>query len=180
MSHGGLPARRPDQHDSATPRSTAPGARLQQIANNKGLPITVEIINKPGDPVVTQDGGIPGALSAFNIASSGATVPLIPASVNVAGLLLWSASISSAAAGTPGAQWVAADDILTTGASPEILLACMLGQGNVPGQVANSNSQQFGGIPVPAGQPVVLVNGGSSGTPVLRQCTATVVYTVLA
>jgi hypothetical protein len=76
VSHGGLPPRRPDQHDAPTPRTAVPGARTTpvinkpgtavavQIVNKPGTPVDVQIINKAGVPVTVQDGGVPNLASA--------------------------------------------------------------------------------------------------------------------
>lgn len=77
--HGGLPPRRPDQHQQATPRGVAPGSRATQVTNSKtsaltvqvinkpGTPVNTQIINAPGVPVVTQDGGVAGMASASTL-----------------------------------------------------------------------------------------------------------------
>lgn len=120
MKAGGLPARRPDQHTSATPRSTAPGSRLVQIANNKGLPVTVQIINDPSEPVdtqiinnptkpvnvqiinnptqpvVTESGGIPGLVSAEALQVNANASPDVFLTFPSAGRI-WGAHLSFAA-----------------------------------------------------------------------------------
>lgn len=64
MSHGGLAPRRPDQHQAATPRGVSPGSRATQVTNSKTAALTVQIVNKPGAPVITQDGGVANMASA--------------------------------------------------------------------------------------------------------------------
>lgn len=64
MTHGGLAPRRPDQHQQPTPRTVAPGSRATQVTNSKTAPLTVQIVNKAGTPVITQDGGVANMASA--------------------------------------------------------------------------------------------------------------------
>src|SRR5579859_2404542 len=136
MSHGGLPGRRVDQHESATPRQAVPGSRLQQIANNKTLPITAQIVNKPGNPVnvqiinepgvpvavqiinqpgtpvVVQDGGILNGESVQAVATDNQNIVLVSAAMNVNGLQLWRASMSGILVSSGVPTPVAVNDVI--------------------------------------------------------------------
>ena len=112
---------------------------------------------------------------------SGGTVTLIPGSVNVKGIKLWSLSISSTAQSPGGGvgSSFAVDDIVIDTASNQYL-ACEIGlPKGAPFGECNSVAQDLGGIVVPAGAGLVLNNGGAGGTGALRRCSASVVYSIL-
>jgi hypothetical protein len=130
-----------------------------------------------GNPVV-QDAGLPSVQTLSVTAGSGATKVLIPASLNVAGLLLHSLTMSSDAGGNPASNFQATDQVEDD-------------SGNVYGAVniamnMNGDAQNVGlpfdleGTQVTAGENVSLINGGAGGTTALRQVTAVIAFTVLA
>jgi hypothetical protein len=112
---------------------------------------------------------------------SGNSVALIPASVNLKGVKLWSLSISSIAAeggGGPGSSFTVDDTVTDTNITQ--YLACEIGMAQgVPGAVTNGVSQDMGGIVIPAGAGLDLNNGGAGGTSALRRCSATAIYSLL-
>lgn len=167
MSQGGLPPRRPDQYERTTPQAAVPGAR------------TTPIVNKPGTTVIVQDGGIPGAQSAQGYANDGAINVLITSGMNVRGVKLWSASMSSWV-GTGSVTGVnQTDDQLVDGAG-NIYMSLTNGVafnagGNGVGSAAGVN-QELHGVIVPAGRNLRLVNGSTGTT---HRTSVTVVYTIL-
>jgi hypothetical protein len=164
---GRLDPPRPDQvSQRQTPRSPHAGARLQRV----------QIVNFPGQPVVVEDGGIPGALSASGNIGSGNTLTLIPAGSNPNGLKLWSASLSSfVAEGGAVTGFNVTDAIVDTAGNQYLALQNGLG---AAGQSPLAVSQEMHGIQVPKSKAVQLVNGAGAGT-ALHQASATVIYTVL-
>jgi hypothetical protein len=166
VSHGGLPPRRPDQRDIATPRVPVPGAR------------TTPIVNSPGTTVVVEDGGIPGALSVQGYAADGQTDVLVTGGNNPNGLKLWSAAISSWVGTTAVTGSNETDDQLVDGTGT-IYLSLSNGSAAPSGggsSTAAAVSQELHGIVVPAGRSLKLVSG-STGTS--HRTSVTVVYTKL-
>jgi hypothetical protein len=133
-------------------------------------------LQAPGNPVV-HDQGVLDLQPANATAPYGDTVDLVTSAENPAGLLLWSASISSGAAGDPAAPWQATDSIQDTDGN--VYLQCQLAQQNTGGQVVNSIEQDMKGITIPVGVGLVLVNGGAGTNDVLRQCVATIIFSQL-
>jgi hypothetical protein len=130
-----------------------------------------------GNPVV-KDTGLPSVVTASATVGSGLTKVLIPASTNVAGLLLHSLTMSSDAGGNPASNFQATDQVVDD-------------SGNVYGAIniamnMNGDAQNVGlpfdleGTQVAAGENVTLENGGAGGTTALRQVTAVISFTVLA
>lgn len=164
---GRLDPPRPDQGPQRqTPRSAHAGARLQRV----------QIVNFPGQPVVVEDGGIPGALSASNNIGSGGTVALVTSGANPNGLKLWSASISSFVAAAAVAAAFQVTDVIADTAGNQYL-AAQNGLA-VPGQNAVPVAMELHGIVVPKGKALQLQNAPGAGT-ALHQLSATVIYTVL-
>ena len=172
MSHGGIPARRPDQLQTAPSQATVPGARKSAIVNATGAGGAVV-------PVVVQDGGIPGAQSVQGYAADGITDILLAAGVNVRGIKLWSASLSS---------WVGTGSVVGVNQTDDQLVD---GAGNIYMSLTNgvafntggggssspaSVGQELHGIIVPAGRSLKLVNGSTGTT---HRTSATVIYTIL-
>lgn len=136
MSHGGVAPRRPDQYETSTPRTVQPGGRATQVTNSKTAPLTVQIINKPGNPVVVQDGGVLNVIPVQAYANDGATVNLLNPGV-LTQYQLWTLTISSLVATASGAGVVQTNDVvqLSTGA---VLGALVNGLAGTTGQSAQS------------------------------------------
>ena len=167
MSHGGIPPRRPDQYVTQTPQAAVPGARKTPI------------VNSPGTTVTVQDGGIPGAKSVQGYANDGATDVLVASGVNVNGLKLWSASMSSWV-GTGSVNGVNQTDDMLQDGTGTIYMSLTNGVAFNTGGGGASNAaavnQELHGIIVPAGRNLRLVNGSTGTT---HRTSVTVVYTIL-
>jgi hypothetical protein len=126
--------------------------------------------------------GPPGLIrSACQTIGSGNSVTLIPGSANLKGIVLSSLSISADAvepAAGPIASSFQAQDTVTDSAGNAYL---RLNVGLCPGgkQVTPDLEQDMGGIVIPPGATLTLNNGGAGGTSALRQCSATVIYSIL-
>lgn len=157
MTHGGLPGRRPDQHDQPTPRVPVPGAR------------TTPVVNKPGTTITVLQGGAPGMASP-SVTGAGAQPPTTFFTFSRAGFV-WGAHLSFAA-DTNGAYAAASQrlyaqvKLLTLGfviCTIELLISA-------PNQIANGDGDpSFPGLAVAAGEKIQLdVNnnvgiGGGNG-----------------
>lgn len=126
--------------------------------------------------------GPPGLIrSSCKTIGSGASVTLIPGSVNLKGVVMSSLSVSADAV-EPTAGTIAnsfqVQDTVTDDAGNSYL---RLNVGLCPGgkQVNPDLEQDMGGIVIPPGATLTLNNGGAGGTTALRQCSATVIYSIL-
>ena len=128
------------------------------------------------------EAAIPGAKTASKTIGSGGMVNLVDAADNPNGLRLWTASISSCAAGSDAelsSSFMVEDTITDSGGTQ--YLACQVGMGQgAGGATPNGIPQDLGGIMVPGGVDLILNNGGAGGTTALRQCSATVLYQVVS
>lgn len=119
--------------------------------------------------------------SASQSIGSGSSVTLIPASVNLKGVMLWSLSISAGAVSTGGgvgSSFLVEDTVTDT--SSNQYLACEIGLATgTPFATMNSVSQDMAGIVIPAGAALMLNNGGAGGTGALRRSSATAIYSIV-
>lgn len=175
MSHGGLPPRRVDQHTAVTPRTVAPGSRATQVTNTKTNALTVEIINKPGNPVIVQDGGVLNAKSIQAYANDGDTETLIAAGANVNGLQLWSLTLSSVLASLSNAAVVQTNDVVQISPGSQIFGAVVNALAGA-GQSPANGYFDLEGLEISAGKAVELVNGTTGLT---HRTSAVLQYTLL-
>lgn len=175
MSHGGLPARRPDQIVAATPRTVQPGQRAQQVTNSKTQPLTVQIINKPGDPVIVQDGGVLDCLSIQGYATDGGSTILLP---SVGGQYqLWFLTISSFVGTASGTGVVQTDDFvqLTGSDAGQVIGAVVNGIAGTTGFSVVAAEFDLKGLQIGPSSGVELVNGSTGYT---HRTSAVLQYTV--
>lgn len=130
-----------------------------------------------GNPVV-KDTGLPSVVTAAITAGSGVTKILIPASQNVAGLLLHKLTMSASAAGNPSSNFQVTDEVVDDSGNVYGALNVSM---NMNGDAQNPGLPfDLEGTQVAAGENVSLINGGAGGTTALRQVTAVITFTVLA
>lgn len=124
-----------------------------------------------------KDTGLISVTPFSETAGSGATKILIPAATNVAGLLLWYATLSADAGGNPASNFQVTDQIVDdTGFVWHAVNIAM----NMGGDAQNVPlGIDLKGAMVPPGNAVSLVNGGAGGTTALRQVTAVLLATIL-
>lgn len=167
MSHGGLPPRRPDQVNERTPRMPVPGAR------------TTPIVNKPGVPIIVQDGGVPN----MNSASQVNVGPQAPTGFHTFANngRIWGAHLSFAAAsngsyGTGAITQLYARVRTASFFTICVIELCLAG----PGQPVNGDGDPtFPGVPVLAGDALQLdVNNGIVPSNVLQRASVTVFFSV--
>lgn len=109
---------------------------------------------------------------------SGASVTLIPASVNKIGLWIQSLLLSSGAnAASIGSSFLVEDTITDTASNQYV--AVEIGLPTIGGTGHNTSPATPPGTLVPAGAALMLNNGGAAGTGALRRCSATVECIVL-
>lgn len=126
--------------------------------------------------------GPPGLVqSACVNVGSGGSVVIIPASANKLGVALSSAAISADAveptAGPIANSFQVFDTITDSAGNSYLELNVGLSVGGK--QVTPSLPLDLGGIIVPPGASLSLNNGGAGGTVALRQCSATVIYSII-
>lgn len=158
---GGLPARRPDQHEAQTPRGTAPGSRAVQVTNSKTNALTVRIINDPGEPVIVQDGGVLDCLSVQAYANDNTSVQLLPATLG-GSYQLWYLTISSLIATASGSGVVQVDDVVAL-AGGKVLGAVVNGLAGAEGSSVVAAEFDLKGVIISAEQ-VNLISGDTGYT----------------
>lgn len=126
--------------------------------------------------------GPPGLIrTACVTIGSGGSVTIIPGSVNLKGVILSSLSISADAveptAGPIASSFQVQDTV--TDSTGDSYLRLNVGLCTGGKQVNPVISQDMSGRVVPPGATLTLNNGGAGGTLALRQCSATVVYSIL-
>lgn len=158
---GSLPPPRPDQQSRRTPRTTAPGQRLQKVQE-----IT------PGSIPLSQ-----------SIGSSGSPAAFFTGAQNANGIKIGAMSISSAAVGGNNSPQFLVEDQIVDDAG-NVYISCEIGlPQNATAMFAGNSAYidygSLGGVVIPAGTGLSLVNGGANGSGALRRCSGQISATVL-